>query len=592
MTTQRISLLVLSLAIATFSACSYDPKVDANGFKCQSNGDCPSGFSCVKASGAAAGVCCNRTDAAACLPPAKDAASDPAPVSHDLRASDSVLPDLAAPDLATPDAPGVATPDAPGVATPDAPVTTDTAGAAPDGGQSADAPLLPDVSQADVPIVDGGAFGTGGASGGSTGNGGTGGGGGTIMTGGATGSGGQGCQQTLCGTSCVNLDSDAHNCGRCGADCGMATCGGGICGDVEVISGLYLPDAIAVTDHYLFVNANGTRRLPKDGSSSTAALFLSKGVATRILGSGNQLFYQSGQNVYSISEDAPPPATTDAGVSDASVGDGGNAGGPYQVLTNVTSWTIAGGKLYWTKRAMYTCTHCDCPVCGAGGCNAYAMACDPTIGTYLLGSTCPYSPCSLSTAGSILASALDGSAMETIHSGKVWSGSPGGISVSGNAVYWTSLQGTGTSNCPPGFDLGIMRTEIGADDELLIAKADDVVDYVSVAFTFGLDNKYLYFNAYSIHASGSTCSATGGFGRVIATGGATNVLCASAPMAKFLWDGTGVAYAVIRGNLVALPQTGTITCPTSTGQITDIVQDTAAYYWVSSSTGQLFRRGR
>jgi hypothetical protein len=134
----------------------------------------------VKASGAVAGVCCNRADAAACLPPpAKDAASDPAPVSHDLRASDSVLPDLAAPDLATPDAPGVATPDAPGAATPDAPVTTDTAGAAPDAAQPADAPAdatradgSEDASSLDVSLVgsvdarpDVGAFDAGGQGG-------------------------------------------------------------------------------------------------------------------------------------------------------------------------------------------------------------------------------------------------------------------------------------------------------------------------------------------------------------------------------------------------------------------------------------------
>ena len=144
MTSWRVSVLVGSLALVASSACSYDPMVDANGFKCQSNGDCPSDFSCVKTVGQTAGVCCNRPDAAACLPPAKDAASDPLSVLPDLLASDPVPPDVVRVDAATPD--GIVKSDVAGLGADAAPVA--------DVSQVADVPepIAPlDVGAHDVP---------------------------------------------------------------------------------------------------------------------------------------------------------------------------------------------------------------------------------------------------------------------------------------------------------------------------------------------------------------------------------------------------------------------------------------------------------
>jgi hypothetical protein len=39
------------------------------------------------------------------------------------------------------------------------------------------------------------------------------------------------CDETMCGTSCVNLDTDEGNCGRCGNSCGRyERCRSGVCG--------------------------------------------------------------------------------------------------------------------------------------------------------------------------------------------------------------------------------------------------------------------------------------------------------------------------------------------------------------------------
>jgi hypothetical protein len=103
-------LLALLSAVAA-SACTYDPKYDANGIKCKEPRDCPSGYLCVNAAASGSGVCCNKPDATVCLSP---------PVSG----QDSAIPDVAAP--ATPDA----------LSTPDVSVApTDLAANSEEGGQ-------------------------------------------------------------------------------------------------------------------------------------------------------------------------------------------------------------------------------------------------------------------------------------------------------------------------------------------------------------------------------------------------------------------------------------------------------------------------
>jgi hypothetical protein len=58
---------------AKWAPCSYDPKIDANGFACRTSADCPSGYVCL----APEQVCCNHQDSTSCLPPTGSGGSIP-----------------------------------------------------------------------------------------------------------------------------------------------------------------------------------------------------------------------------------------------------------------------------------------------------------------------------------------------------------------------------------------------------------------------------------------------------------------------------------------------------------------------------------
>lgn len=69
----------------------------------------------------------------------------------------------------------------------------------------------------DADVSDGGMGGAGGA-------------GGIGGTAGIGGAGGLGCDGMICGTDCVDLDTDPNHCGNCDTACiGATTCIGGLC---------------------------------------------------------------------------------------------------------------------------------------------------------------------------------------------------------------------------------------------------------------------------------------------------------------------------------------------------------------------------
>ena len=168
-------------AVALFS-CTYDPKIDANGFTCRVPAACPAGYACVNATVSQPGVCCSHLDSGMCSTPdgndssrdgtsldvsgtLKDAGgssrdeADDLPLAPDLGAqpddskpslaeaggeptfSDSASPSDLPPDIA--DAPGGGADSQPGQA-PDVPT--------PDGRPPSDVTSPFDLPFADVPV--------------------------------------------------------------------------------------------------------------------------------------------------------------------------------------------------------------------------------------------------------------------------------------------------------------------------------------------------------------------------------------------------------------------------------------------------------
>lgn len=61
--------IALGLASIVTVGCKFNPKIEANGFSCQTPKDCPSGYACYKATPGQTGVCCNQADTALCSVP-------------------------------------------------------------------------------------------------------------------------------------------------------------------------------------------------------------------------------------------------------------------------------------------------------------------------------------------------------------------------------------------------------------------------------------------------------------------------------------------------------------------------------------------
>ena len=61
-----------------------------------------------------------------------------------------------------------------------------------------------------------------------------------------------------CGSACSDLQTDAHNCGFCGHDCGTGTCAKGMCPVQTLASNLMYPFGIAVDATSFYVTEQGT----------------------------------------------------------------------------------------------------------------------------------------------------------------------------------------------------------------------------------------------------------------------------------------------------------------------------------------------
>jgi hypothetical protein len=75
---------------------------------------------------------------------------------------------------------------------------------------------------------------------------------------------------SACGPVCVDLTTDGKNCGRCGRDCLGAACTNGACGVVPLLSGLNIPQNIALDAEYVYATVyaeNKVIRVKKTGGA-------------------------------------------------------------------------------------------------------------------------------------------------------------------------------------------------------------------------------------------------------------------------------------------------------------------------------------
>jgi hypothetical protein len=93
------------------------------------------------------------------------------------------------------------------------------------------------------------------------------------------------CSKTVCGTSCVDVQTDASNCGQCGHGCQGGTCAAGKCKPVWVASNLdSTTSIIGIDGQYVYYQDNG---LAFQGDTSYDARRVSKSATN---GSGTLIY--------------------------------------------------------------------------------------------------------------------------------------------------------------------------------------------------------------------------------------------------------------------------------------------------------------
>jgi hypothetical protein len=155
------------------------------------------------------------------------------------------------------------------------------------------------------------------------------------------------CQETTCGSgsgsTCVNLQTDGHNCGACGHDCQGATCQAGLCQPVAIASSQSSPWGIAIDATTVFWTNTGdgtVKMAPISGAGPVTTLASGQSDPMSVVVSGGSVYWAS----YARG------TSGDGAVMMCAVG--GCGGTPTPVATGQTgSWGVAldsSGDIYFT----------------------------------------------------------------------------------------------------------------------------------------------------------------------------------------------------------------------------------------------------
>ena len=229
-------------------------------------------------------------------------------------------------------------------------------------------------------------------------------------------SGGCTCLGAVCSGTCVPTQTDTHNCGACGHDCGGQACQAGQCQPATLASSLSKPWGIAISATSVCWTNTG------DGSVMTAPV--AGGVAATVLATGQS-------NPMSIAVDATNVYwVTTGGGTVMACAIGGCAGKPVALASGQSSpWGIAvdAANAYFTVGAAVS----RVPLAGA-----------PDAGAVGSESKTAFPD----SVGAVFKCALAGcgSSPTTLASG-VFVGPANGLALDAGNVYWTN-NGFGTVN--------------------------------------------------------------------------------------------------------------------------------------------------
>jgi hypothetical protein len=236
------------------------------------------------------------------------------------------------------------------------------------------------------------------------------------------------CLETVCGGSCSNTQTDAHNCGACAHDCQGASCQMGACQPTALASNLSSPWGIAVGGGNVYWTNSGdgtVMTLPAMGGGAPTTLATAQSTPMSIaLDAANAYWVDSA--VGTVMQCAL------AGCGGAPLALASGQGTPWGVAVDPTS-------AYWTSgsnvaRSLFA--DAGAVAVGTDPNTAYPIAVDGTNAYWA------------DSVGSVFKCAVGGCSTPTPLATSPLSGAAYGLAIDASNVYWTN-SGTGTVQVVP-----------------------------------------------------------------------------------------------------------------------------------------------